>query len=51
MTPHVLGISASPQVGGKVERLVQETLSATRLPHELVRLHELELRPCKACNA
>jgi multimeric flavodoxin WrbA len=51
MTPHVLGISASPQVGGKVERLVEETLSATRLPHELVRLHALDLRPCKACNA
>ncbi len=51
MTPHVLGISASPQVGGKLERLVQETLSATRLAHELVRLHALELRLCKACNA
>jgi len=51
MVPHVLGISASPQEGGKVERLVQETLSATRLPHELVRLHTLHLRPCKACNA
>jgi len=51
MTPNVLGISASPQKGGKVERLVQETLSATRLPHELVRLHTLELHPCRACNA
>jgi len=51
MTPNVLGISASPQNGGKVERLVQETLSATRLPHELVRLHTLELHPCRACNA
>jgi len=50
MTPNVLGIRASPQKGGKVERLVQETLSATRLPHELVRLHTLDLRPCKACN-
>jgi len=51
MSPNVLGISASPQQGGKVDALVQEILSATRLPHEMVRLHALELRPCKACNA
>ena len=50
MNARVLGISASPQKGGKVDTLVQEILSATRLPHELVRLHSLELRPCKACN-
>jgi multimeric flavodoxin WrbA len=47
----VLGISASPQRGGKVDTLVQEILSATRLPHELVRLHALALRPCRACHA
>jgi multimeric flavodoxin WrbA len=51
MNPKVLGISASPQQGGKVDSLVQEVLSATRLPQELVRLHTLEIRPCKACNA
>jgi len=51
MTAKVLGISASPQPGGKVDTLVQEVLSATRLPHEMVRLHTLEIRPCKACNA
>ena len=51
MKPKVLGISASPQQGGKVDTLVQEVLSASRLPHELVRLHALEIRPCKACNA
>ena len=51
MHPTVLGISASPQAEGKVERLVQEMLSATGLPHDLVRLHTLELRPCKACHA
>jgi len=51
MKPKVLGISASPQKGGKVDTLVQEVLSASRLPHELVRLHALEIRPCKACNA
>ena len=51
MEPRALGISASPQQGGKVDTLVQEVLSATRLPHELVRLHTLTLRPCKACNA
>ena len=51
MHPKVLGISASPQRGGKVETLVQEVLSATGLPHELVHLHALTLRPCRACNA
>jgi multimeric flavodoxin WrbA len=51
MQSKVLGISASPQRGGKVDTLVQEILSATRLPHELVRLHALTLRPCRACNA
>lgn len=51
MEARVLGISASPHRGGKVETLVQEVLSASRLPHQLVRLHELDVRPCKACNA
>ena len=51
MQPKVLGISASPQRGVKVDTLVQEVLSATRLPHELVRLHALALRPCRACHA
>ena len=50
MKAKMLGISASPQKGGKVETLVQEVLSASRLPHEMVRLHELTLRPCQACN-
>lgn len=50
MKGSVLGISASPQKGGKVETLIQEVFSASRLPHELVRLHELNIRPCKACN-
>jgi multimeric flavodoxin WrbA len=47
----VLGISASPHKGGKVETLVQEILTASRLPHEIVRLHEIHVGPCKACNA
>ena len=50
MKPTVLGISASPQKGGKVETLVQEILSASRLPWEMVRLHELTVGPCKACD-
>jgi multimeric flavodoxin WrbA len=50
MEPKVLGISASPWRGGKVDTLVQEILSATGLPHELVRLHALAIRPCRACN-
>jgi len=51
MHSKVLGISGSPQQGGKVDTLVQEVLAATGLPQELVRLHALELGPCKACNA
>ena len=51
MKGRVLGISASPHKGGKVETLVQEILSASRLPHELVRLHEIHVGPCKACNS
>ena len=50
MKAKILGISASPQKGGKVETLVQEILSASRLPYEMVRLHELSIKPCKACN-
>ena len=50
MKTKVLGISASPQKGGKVEVLIQEVLSASRLPHELVRLHELDIKPCRACH-
>ena len=50
MKTKVLGISASPQKGGKVEVLIQEVLSASCLPYELMRLHELDIRPCKACH-
>jgi multimeric flavodoxin WrbA len=50
MDPTILGISASPQKGGKVETLVQEILTASRLPSELVRLHDISVGPCKACN-
>ncbi len=50
MKAKILGISALPQKGGKVETLVQEILSASRLPYEMVRLHELAIKPCKACN-
>jgi multimeric flavodoxin WrbA len=50
MKAKILGVSASPQQGGKVETLVREILLASRLPYELVRLHELDIRPCRACN-
>lgn len=50
MNGKILGISASPHRGGKVETLVQEVLSASRLPHEMIRLHELNIGPCTACN-
>jgi multimeric flavodoxin WrbA len=51
MKPTVLGISASPHKDGKVERLMTEMLEATRLPYELLRLHEIRVWPCIACNA
>lgn len=50
MEPKILGISGSPQKGGKVETLLQEMLTASRLPWEMARLHELTVRPCKACG-
>jgi multimeric flavodoxin WrbA len=50
MKSKILGISASPQKGGKVETLIQEVLTASRLPSELVRLHDITVGPCKACN-
>jgi multimeric flavodoxin WrbA len=50
MDPMILGISASPQKGGKVETLLQEILTASRLPWEMARLHELTVGPCKACG-
>ena len=50
MKAMILGISASPQKGGKVETLLQEVLTASRLPSELVRLHDISVEPCKACN-
>jgi hypothetical protein len=50
MKAKILGVSASPQRAGKVETLMREVLSSSRLPFELVRLHELRIKPCKACN-
>lgn len=51
MPGKILGISASPHKGGKVETLLQEILRASRLAPELVRLHEIRVGPCRACNA
>jgi len=51
MPGKILGISASPQKEGKVETLLQEILRASRLAPELVRLHEIRVGPCRACNA
>ena len=50
MPGKILGISASPQKGGKVETILQEVLHSSRLASELVRLHEIRIGPCKACN-
>jgi len=50
MPGKILGISASPQKGGKVETILQEILGSSHLDPELVHLHELRVGPCKACN-
>jgi multimeric flavodoxin WrbA len=50
MPGKILGISGSPQKGGKVETILQEVLRSSRLTPELVRLHEMRIGPCKACN-
>jgi multimeric flavodoxin WrbA len=51
MPGRILGISASPQKGGKVDTILQEILRSSRLVPELVRLHEIRVGPCRACNA
>jgi multimeric flavodoxin WrbA len=51
MPGKILGISASPQKGGKVETVLQEILRASGLAPELVRLHDIRVGPCRACNA
>ena len=50
MKSEVIGISGSPQKEGKVETLIQEVLSASHLSSELIRLHEITVKPCLACN-
>ena len=50
MPGKILAISGSPQKGGKVETILQEVLRSSRLPSELIRLHEIRIGPCKACN-
>ena len=50
MESMILGISASPQKEGKVETLLQEILTASRLRWEMGHLHELTVGPCKACG-
>ena len=50
MKSKILGKSASPHKGGKVETLVQEVLSASRLPSKMVRFRDISVGPCKACN-
>jgi multimeric flavodoxin WrbA len=51
MTGKILGISASPQKGGKVETILGEILRSSRLIVDLVRLHDIRVGPCRACNA
>jgi len=51
MTGKILGISASPQKGGKVETILGEILRSSHLSADLVRLHEIRVGPCRACNA
>jgi len=50
MPGKILGISGSPQKGGKVETILREVLRSSHLASELVRLHEIRIGPCKACN-
>ncbi|HSR12342.1 MAG TPA: flavodoxin family protein, partial [Thermodesulfobacteriota bacterium] len=50
MPGKILAISGSPQKGGKVETVLREILRSSRLEAELVRLHDLRVGPCTACN-
>ena len=47
--PMVLGISGSPHPNSNTDRLVRRILSATGLDWEMVKLSDLQVRPCRAC--
>lgn len=50
----ILGVVGSPRVGGNTELLVAEALKAARwqgAETELIRLAELEIKPCTGCLA
>ena len=48
-SPLVLGISGSPHPDSNTDRLVRRVLEASGLPHEFVKLSQLDVRPCRAC--
>jgi hypothetical protein len=49
MAANVLGISASPFAGGNVERMITHLIERSGSRGEMVRLAELEFKPCLGC--
>ncbi len=45
----ILAIHSSPELNGNLKRMVIHTAEATGLEYELVRLAELDMRPCLGC--
>ncbi len=45
----ILAIHSSPSTGGNLERMVIRVAQASDLAHEVVRLSELSLFPCRGC--
>lgn len=49
MAANVLGISASPFAGGNVERMITLMMERSGSQGEMVRLADLEFKPCLGC--
>jgi len=50
MQPQILGISGSPIKDSNADRLVQAVLDSSDLKSEFVKLSNINVRPCLACN-
>lgn len=50
MAAGILGVSGSPVPDSNTDRLVRAVLDASGLESELVKLSEIDVRPCRACK-
>ncbi|MFO7801461.1 MAG: flavodoxin family protein [Desulfovermiculus sp.] len=45
----ILGLHSSPIPGGNLERMIQSVAKSSGLEHEITRLADLEIKPCRGC--